>query len=86
MKCAACGYEYRTVDRLVDKVDRFKSGKNKGEIKNIGSEWIELKIGDGPFIQLYSKLPDLYCNRHGYEEYVVMYACPKCHTIRMEIE
>jgi hypothetical protein len=52
MKCAACGYERAVKSEVVDDVVRYKSGKRKGEVKEIGTKEIKLEIGAEEFIKL----------------------------------
>ena len=49
MKCPACGYTHETKTENVDDVIRYKSGKRKGEIKEVQRKTITLEIGHEPF-------------------------------------
>lgn len=49
MKCSACGYTHETKTKMVDDVIRYKSGKRKGEIKEVKTKTITLEIGHEPF-------------------------------------
>ncbi|MAR66899.1 MAG: hypothetical protein CL833_06555 [Crocinitomicaceae bacterium] len=49
MKCPACGYTHETKTEMVDDVIRYKSGKRKGEIKEVKTKTITLEIGHEPF-------------------------------------
>ena len=49
MKCPACGYTHETKTVTVDDVIRYKSGKRKGEIKEVKTKTITLEIGHEPF-------------------------------------
>lgn len=90
MKCAACGYERLTKEKTVDKVIYYKSGKRKGEIKEVISETISLEVGHSDFIKLEFKKEVDEIGYHtsdwyGYFEDVKLYACPECGTIKIEI-
>jgi len=90
VKCGACGYEYRVETKNVDKVIYYKSGKRKGDVKEVTTETIEFKIGYEPFIQLTTEKdvdPVGYYEPEHYKQYfkqVDLYACPECGTVRMD--
>jgi len=49
MKCPACGYTHEIKTEMVDDVIRYKSGRRKGEIKEVKTKTITLEIGHKPF-------------------------------------
>lgn len=87
MKCL-CGYEEPEAYEKETPI-YFQSGKRKGELKTVYREWIEPKE-DEKFIRLgveknfgfvkYYKSWD-----STYEQPIDLYACPKCGTVKMEI-
>lgn len=86
MRCAACGYEYEERGRWVDKVIYYKSGKNKGKVKEITKEYLEYNIGYEPFIKIRfeKEVDELIVQTDYTTNYVQLYACPECHTVRFE--
>jgi len=92
MKCYACGYEKRQKFVNVAEVKRFKSGKRKGEIKEVKEDRIDVFEKDPKFIEVLvakgsvethirDKAP--FWGSDGYEE-VTIYACPQCGTLKID--
>jgi len=80
MKCAACGYERRTKTIWHDEIVYFKSGKNKGKIKEIKKAMTEIYPDDREFVRL-----DLSLERFsGDGDRFYLFACPECGTARAE--
>ena len=85
MKCAACGYEYRKDGRWIEEVTRYKSGKNKGEIKSVADKWLDTSTGHTEFMELKFGKGVEWLEKD--EEYstssVYLYACPECSAVRI---
>mgnify|MGYP000377173326 CR=1 FL=1 len=89
MKCHACGYEKRVMWITDNKFTRYKSGKNKGDVKDISEgrrdifeddpEFKEITIGEGAM--------DFKEKKDGFMkyEYVTVYACPNCGTLKIDV-
>ena len=89
MKCTACGYEKRSMWIDDNKISRYKSGKKKGQIKSTDGtrrdifaddpEFKEVQIGNGSVLD--------FTTKGGYmsEQYVTVYACPNCGTLKIDI-
>lgn len=85
MKCTACGYEKRTSTHLTADVVRYKSGKKKGEIKNITERFTEPDKDKPAFKQITSEHGGYFELQDGYNTfYVRIYMCPECQTLRVE--
>ena len=86
MRCAACGYQKRTQEIPVEKLIRYKSGKNKGQIKEIKKDIETIYPNDPDWIELEFKKD---VDQIGYKgrvwdfEEADLYACPKCGTVRI---
>ena len=85
MKCPACGYTHETKTVTVDDVIRYKSGKRKGEIKEVTRKTITLEIGYEPFEEViishcqvtHYKEGDSYFRDKDREE-ISFNVCPEC--------
>lgn len=85
MKCPSCKYENRYHYITTDRVVRYKSGKRKGEIKEVVKHRIELYENDPEFILLHTDQNDsFYYNEEFGHEHATLYACPKCGTVIVE--
>lgn len=86
MKCAACGHEKRKDSYLVDKVKYYKSGKRKGEVKNITREYLypDKDIEDFVPISLSEDLRFYSTPIDDEREEVFLCACPKCGTVKVD--
>lgn len=90
MKCAACGYEYSPNGIWIDKVHRYKSGKRKGEVKDIEKIFLDTTIGHAPFKEIcFKKDVDSLCIYEEGQDYnstttVQLYGCPEYNTVRFE--
>jgi hypothetical protein len=83
--CPSCGYTRAVRIEYVDDVVRFKSGKRKGEIKEVRQKDVELSVGHSDFgsIKLVSGINSTfgggldvkYCNAK---------VCPECKTILLD--
>lgn len=86
MKCL-CGYE-EPESYTKETPVYFQSGKRKGELKTVHREWIEPRE-DEKFIRLGVEKGFAFINHSkswgGYEYSTDLYACPKCGTVKMEI-
>lgn len=89
MKCPSCKYENRTKSMKTDKVIRYKSGKRKGEIKEVKEEWKTIYEHDPEFIELFfrKEVDDLVYRDDSVSWYsndlerAELYACPMCGTV-----
>ncbi len=84
MKCPSCKYENRYRSKVVDDVVRYKSGKNKGEIKEVNKKTIEFYKDDPEFIEISTDQKDEF--KADLDNYfsgvcVSLYACPMCGTV-----
>jgi len=88
--CKACGYQKRTQEITTDKVVRYKSGKRKGEIKEVLEEKKTIYEDDPDFIHLFmEKDVDRVVYNCGdvfwpEKAEVTLLACPKCGTVIVE--
>lgn len=82
MKCAACGYEKSDFCEMIEKVVKYKSGKNKGKIKGWETVWIEPDKDKDSFDTLSSEYGGEF-QVHGRDKSI--YVCPKCGTLKMKI-
>jgi len=91
MKCSACGYEYVYKVKKVDDVVYYKSGKRKGEIKEVNRKELDISIGHSPFMELYfeKNVDTLVTKNISAEDYswnpfikVELLMCPDCGTIK----
>jgi len=78
MKCGACGYMRIVETRRVDDVIYYKSGKRRGEVKDITGKYEEFTIGDEDFVEIKIVL--------GIQNTIDVYICPKCATFRTSEE
>lgn len=87
MKCYACGYEKRYKLITTTEVVRFKSGKRKGEIKEVKEHSFDLYQDDPEFIEIViaEEKVSIDKKRAGWKNYEIvgLYACPKCGTVRI---
>lgn len=83
MKCPSCKYENRYHLIYVDDVIRYKSGKNKGEIKEVKKKYIEFNKDDPEFVQLNTDQGDCFFFHSSSfsKENASLYACPMCGTV-----
>lgn len=90
MKCPSCKYEQRTFTEMQDEVIRFKSGKRKGEIKEVNRVRKIYFEEDPDFIRLFFKKDVdslVYGEKDDYfqdEKDADLYACPMCGTVIVE--
>jgi len=86
MKCPACGYTHETKTEMVGDVIRYKSGKRKGEIKEVKTKTITLEIGHEPFeavtishcrVVHHREAEYGFCGDKDREE-ISFNACPEC--------
>jgi len=86
MKCPACGYTDETKTETVDDVIRYKSGKRKGEIKEVKTKEITLKIGHESFqefcishckVRRWGK-PDTWGHSLNESDELSFNVCPEC--------
>lgn len=94
MKCYACGYEKRQKFVNIAEVKRFKSGKRKGEIKEIIEDTIDVFADDPDFIELFVangsidfqvKGTPSWWDKSEYNN-IQVYACPMCGTLKLNVE
>ena len=89
-KCPSCKYENRRQVIHTEEVIRFKSGKRKGEIKEVKPKVITVYEDDPDFIKLrMQKDVDQFVYDAGGDFDVFMQeadllACPKCGTVIVE--
>ena len=86
MKCAACGYERIVKGVFTPDVIYYKSGKRKGEVKEIKSKEIILEVGTEDFKKLYFKKDVdtlVYKEDLWSESEVILFACPECGTVKI---
>ena len=83
LKCPSCKYECRTFTFDYERVIRYKSGKNKGEVKEVKKETKEFFPEDPEFITLYyyKEVDELMFKDGCMEERATLKACPMCGTV-----
>lgn len=93
MECAACGYQKRYQMVNWEEVIRYKSGKRKGEIKDINEhakdifeddpDFVPLMIGNDAMEFTISNSSLTY--RYGsHNKPITVYACPRCGTLKVD--
>lgn len=96
MKCYACGYEKREKYVNVAEVKRFKSGKRKGEIKEVIEDRIDVFADDPEFIELFLANDTFHFQVRGTSSWwdndysgnyknIKVYACPECGTLKINV-
>ena len=88
MKCAACGYIYKEKSQIVDDVVLYKTGKKKGQVKEIKTKKIKLVIGHSKFLEVYfSKgIENLKYEKEYFSYEPDLFACPECGTLKINID
>jgi len=87
MKCAACGYEKRDTQYHTYQVIRYKSGKNKGEIKEFKPITIEPDKNKEEFEEIEVIKSLCFNAQQGFHNSVAtLYVCPECGTVKMNKE
>ena len=88
MKCPSCKYEKRTFSEFIEEPVYYKSGKRKGEIKEIVKEEVVFFENDPDFIELYMKkdVDELVYDDPQYNWFreiktATLIACPCCGTV-----
>jgi len=82
--CNACGYIKIRESKTVDEVARYKSGKRKGEIKEVGKTKIEFSEGDLDFHKLPVYIP-MPPDMGGMRTFDLL-ICPMCGTVKFPLE
>lgn len=92
MRCAACGYEKRVHSEVVNEAILYRSGKKKGQVKEVQQRRISLGEEDpdfrhiriqnteGDLDRIEAENPDSVWGRW---EPVDIYACPRCGTLKI---
>ena len=81
MKCPSCNYERHYKSEWVKEAILYKSGKNKGALKEVSRRLIELEIGEEDFERcdlLSSHEPHRYVSSD-------FYSCPECGTLFKDV-
>lgn len=91
LKCTACGYEKRTQDLVTDVVERYRSGKRKGEIKSVEKRTVTIYESDPDWIEITLNGVEQFqrpCDAGGYglgtKKDAELYACPCCGTVKLD--
>ena len=85
MKCGACGYEKKVDIRELAEVVRHKSGKKKGQIREVLEYTVDLYKDDPEFIMIELQHATFVVAGQSRREVDTLYVCPKCGTVRVEL-
>ena len=76
MKCYACDYEKRRPLTRINEAIFYKTGKNKGKIRDFKEILIDPDVDKEPFKQIeFRDFNDVW---------IYLYVCPRCGTVREE--
>lgn len=88
MKCFACGYEKKHNGKWYKEAILYKSGKNKGKVKEIRETFFDPDEYSPEFIKLRIQVElETFVDsqdRYGTTRNVDLYVCPECGTVRIE--
>jgi NMD protein affecting ribosome stability and mRNA decay len=89
MKCFACGYEKRNCGKWIDEAILYKTGKKKGQVKEVVKIFYDPDEHRPKFLRLYiqgnleTNVENDPFTTYRTERPVDLYVCPECGTVRI---